>query len=341
MIALLTGVAVFASPSSRADSPDALLGQLPPDGLRFATQAAASPPADPGRFIIGEVDASGLKILTDEPHSDYRAMLWLDRRRLLVLGGDAFTDDVFAALHVDGGPSAARVRVPNEAWGLKFGEELELGIELGRDGRGGVWLVSCLRADDKDPSRCRGWIGLPLDPESMRVGAVSRKAPPGLVAGGARQAGTDPARFKGLKAPPGWELRFHKTDITDGSAMMGTGRGVPAFTCKSPDGTATWPTAEVVNWEFSVRPQRAHWIMHEPPLFVISGPTTSPIGQSGRGTLAFVGCSSQALGAFALTGTPVWFELRHEPGDHWVVRVGPHVLGQLPGSERFVLAPQR
>jgi len=345
LLGLVVATATMSALSARAEGPEELLKQLPSGGIRFATELNGSTPDDKGRFVIGQVDSTGLKLLADEAHSDYGAVLWLDHSRLVAISG--FTDsDVSLQVYVDGLRSGGRVPVPAEVWQLKPGEELGMLAELGRDDKGQVWLGNCVQFNESDPERCSSWVGVPFDVATKTFGETVRKRPKGLIHARFNGPGVDPASVKGVKAPKGWKIRFHKTNILDGSAMMGSGRGLPAFTCKGPDGTATWPTSDVVNWEFSPRPKRVTWIMQDPPIYVVSGTATSPIGTSSKGSMAFSGCSPQAMDGFALTGTPVWFEGRQEltdfvvTGSHWIVRVGPHELGQVRGSNYlFSLAP--
>ena len=343
-VAVTTFLAAATHPAV-AIGPDELLQQLPADGIRFATQLVEHTPDSKGRFVIGHIDVDGLKLLADEYHSDFHSVLWLDHSHLVAFGGYA-DSGVFMQRYVDGRPRGERTPVPNELWKLKPGEELGMLFELGRDRKGKVWVGNCLQFGEMDPTRCVSWVGMPFDPDTNTFGAPVRKVPKGFVDVRMQGAGVDPKRVKGVKAPPEVKIRLHKTAILDGSAMMGTGRGVPAFTCTSPEGSATWPSADVINWEFLPRPKKVHWIMNEPPLYLVAGPTTSPIATTGYGYMAFRGCSKQAMDGFALTGTPVWFELRYEladvvvTGSHWIVRVGNHELGKVPGSTYlFALAP--
>jgi hypothetical protein len=341
-----TAFAVASGPAANAIGPEELLQQLPSGGIRFATQLTEHTPDSKGRFVIGQVDVDGLKLLADEYHSDFHSVLWLDHSRLVAFGGYGDTG-VFFQTYVDGRPTGERVTVPNDVWKLKPGEELGMLFQFGRARKGQLWLGNCLQFNDEDPNRCRSWVGVPFDVDARTFGAPVRKMPAGFADARLYGPGIEPKRVKGVKAPPGFRIRLHKTDILDGSAMMGTGRGVPAFTCSSPEGSATWPSADVINWEFLPRPKKVHWLMQDPPLYAIGGPTTSPIATTGYGYMAFRGCSAQAMDAFALTGTPVWFELRYELADvvvtgaHWIVRIGSHELGKVPGSTwLFALAPE-
>lgn len=218
-------------------------------------------------------------------------------------------------------------------------------IELLVDKKQVIWLGTCLAYNDV-PGACASYRALKVDPATHSVSALTRRVPAGARSVSRSQSGTDFSKLKKLKAPAGYRVALHKTDILDGSTMMGDGRKVPAFTCDGPDGKATRPNSDVINWEFLTRPKSIRWVRHDPPMFFVSGPATSPIGETRASASVFRGCSHQALEEVVFGPHDIWFERQSEldhqtvTGSHWVVRLGSVDLGTVAGDSTFAIAPE-
>lgn len=332
---------LFLPTLGHASDRDQLLMALPAGGIRFATSGSGSD-ASKTRFVIGQVDNEGLRILTEENHSDYSTFIWLDDRTLVAAGieqGKPFTQR-----YVDGKRSGERVSVPPDAWAMQDKAADIFVVDLFLDKKKGLWLGTCFDFRDDMTNTCIAYRALALD-SSGAVKALSKAVPKGASFPGDTQRGTAFAKLPRLKPPQGYTIKFHKTDITDGSAMIGDGRKVPAFTCTGPNGSSTWPSVDVTNWEFLTRPKAVRWVKHEPPLYVVTGPATNPIAQTAPSAHVFSGCSRQALEEVVFAPHDLWFERRSEldgvivTGSHWVAMVGPHELGKFPGDWNLVIAP--
>lgn len=330
--------------SAQASGPAELLERLPADGVRFATQQYMANDGQ-GRFVIAQVDRRGLTVLTEENHADYHSLHWADRRTLV--GGFIKDNDFHLQRYVDGkreGPSRV---IPRASWDAGEHEAWLLEILVEKKNKNAkVFVGACFEESDHPDEPCKKYRAMPLDPQTGALGKLLKKRPANTLPSDATQRGLALDKLPKLEAPKGYSVKLHTTDILDGSAMIGDGRKVPAFTCKGPEGSATWPSAAVTNWEFMTRPKAIRWVSHEPPLFVATGPSTNPIGQTEQSMVSFRGCSAQALEGAIYAPHNVWFESRAElagvvvTGNHWVVHIGPHVLGHVPGDMRFVVAPQ-
>jgi hypothetical protein len=173
-----------------------------------------------------------------------------------------------------------------------------------------------------------------------------RRLPPGFRAADPLNGLIDPTRAPRVAAPRGYSLRFHTDPEMHNQGVTGDRKGAPVFTCSGPDGTATWPGPGISDWVLQPRPRSFRWLMQEPPVYLVAGPTTNPIGEHSYGHVVFRGCSPEALDGFAMTRTHVWFELAYErtangyDGPVCVVHAGPDKLGTVGGSlERLVIAP--
>lgn len=344
LIALLIPLSTLTISTSQASGPAELLERLPAAGVRFATQQYVSAD-DNSRFIIAQVDRRGLTVLTEEKHSDYHSLYWADPRTLV--GGFIKDTDVHLQRYVDGKRTGPPQVIPRASWDAGEHEPwfLEILVEK-KNQNAKVFIGACFEQAEYPDEPCKQYRAMPLDPQTGALGKLLKKRPANTELSNDLQRGTPANKLPKLKAPAGYTVKLHKTAILDGSAMMGDGRKVPALTCKGPDGSATWPSASVTNWEFMTRPKAVRWVSHEPPLFVATGPSTNPIGQTEQSMVSFRGCSAQALEGAIFAPHHVWFESRAElagvvvTGNHWVVHVGPHVLGHVPGDMLFVVAPE-
>jgi len=351
MLRVLAMLVLFPSLAHAADP---RLEGLPLSGVRFATSVYGSG-SDASRFVIAQVDRDGLRVLTEEHHADHQALYWIDHKNLLVAGttvspsaADAGTTEQSGAYiqrYEDGKPTSHRVVVPRASWGNDV-TEAPLIVELLVDKKKGIWLGTCLAYNENVAGKCASYRALKVDPATNSVSALTKKVPKGAHPVGRSQDGSDFSKLKKLKAPPGYKVTLHKTNILDGSAMMGNGRKVPAFTCDGPDGKATWPTSDVINWEFLTRPKSIRWVRHDPPVFVATGPATNPIGETSASAAVFRGCSQQALEEVVFGPHDVWFEKQSEfdqqtvTGSHWIVHLGSIDLGTVAGDSTFAIAPE-
>ena len=329
---------------SHANERDLWLQRLPAGGVRFATQFYASSDTDKSRFVIAEVTHEGLRVVTEEPHADYQALHWRDHQTLVALGGLGNVEP-FVQLYVDAKRSGPRIPVPTSAWQLAPTEELGVVFELRLDAKKNYWVGTCLAYDELRGNVCKKYRALRFDPATTTFDRLTKKLPPGSKDVRSLQGGLAPAKLGRVSAPAGFKVKLHKVDITDGSAMMSDGRKVPAFTCTGPSNSATWPSDDVINWEFTTRPKSIRWVRQEPPIFIAEGPATNPIAETSPSYRVFRACSSQAMDEAVFGPHDLWFELNYEVADvivtgkHWVVNVGPVALGQVPGSDLMAIAP--
>lgn len=329
---------------AEAAPPTELLNRLPAQGVRFATQLYAAGD-DQHRFMIVQVDSRGLTILTEENHADYHTLYWVDHQTLVA--GTLKDSAGHLQRYVDGKREGPPIVIPRASWeaGEREAWSLELLVTKARQGQAKVFVGACFEHADEPGGRCRQYRAMAFDPKTGALGPLLKKQPPNTTLSNLAQRGVPMDKLPKLAAPAGYTIKLHQTAILDGSAMMGDGRKVPSFTCSGPEGTATWPSADVINWEFITRPKTIRWVSHAPPLFVVSGPATNPIGQTSQSSVTFRGCSRQALEEVVFGPHGLWFESRAEvdgvivTGGHWMVHLGPHELGQVPGDALFVVAP--
>lgn len=331
-----------------AAPPNPLLERLPAQGVRFATQLYAAGD-DQHRFIVAQVDSRGLSILTEENHSDYHSLYWADHR--LLVGVTQKDGDAYLQRYVDGKRDGPPIVIPRASWsaGELEAYQLELLVEKTgkkKSGPSKVFVGTCFEHSDDPGGRCRQYRAMAFDPQTGALGPLLKKQTPNTTPSNLAQRGLPIDKLPKLKAPEGYTVKLSKTDILDGSAMMGDGRKVPAFTCTGPEGSATWPSVDVINWEFRTRPKAIRWVSHDPPLYVVTGPATNPIAQTTQSATSFRGCSKQALEDVIYGPHGLWFESRAEladmvvTGNHWVVHLGSQQLGQVPGDTIFVVAPE-
>ncbi|HRE90908.1 MAG TPA: hypothetical protein PK095_17425 [Myxococcota bacterium] len=340
--ALLFSGLVHATPTNPP------LEHLPTQGVRFATQLFVAGDGQ-NRFIIAQVDGRGLSLLNEEAHSDYHSLYWADHQ--LLIGTAEKDGGALVQRYVDGKRDGPPIVIPRASWSAGELETyyFELLVEKTAKKKSGepkVFVGTCFEHSDDPDGRCKQYRAMAFDPRTGALGPLLKKRPPNTLLSNVAQRGVALDKLPKLKAAPGYTVKLHKTDILDGSAMMGDGRKVPAFTCTGPEGSATWPTADVINWEFRTRPKAFRWVSHDPPLYVVTGPATNPIGQTTQSATSFRGCSRQALEDVIYGPHGLWFESRAElaemvvTGNHWLVHLGPHQLGQVPGDMVFVIAPE-
>jgi hypothetical protein len=334
---------VFSCAVAHATPTSPWLERLPAGGFLFAVQANAWASPEHHRFTIAEISASGLRTVLSEDHADYSDLLWLDFRRLVAVGAGP-EREAFVQLYVDGKRDGERLVVPASTWALgKL--EAPYSYEVYANKRGELRVGACMRQVERGySSRCADYRTVAVDPFKRTVGSLQRKLPKGFE--GHDKVAIPVAKMKTLAAPAGYSVALHKTDILDGSAMMGDGRNVPAFTCKGPSGSVTWPSVDTTNWEFITRPKSVRWVSHAPPIFVVEGPTTDPVGQKGTSRQLFVACSPEPMEDVIFGPHAVWLERVSDmdgvviKGSHWVVRVGPVTLGEVVGGGLLVMAPE-
>jgi hypothetical protein len=345
LIGLALTTLVFTTPT-HAEERDLWLQRLPAGGVRFATQVYSSSDNAKHRFIIAEVSHTGMSLLAEENHADFQSFHWKDSRTLVALGDVNSSGQPFVQVYVDGKPSGARIAIPKASWELSPNQELGVLFDLLIDKKQNYWVGTCLAYDDNRPNTCKAYRALRADLATGSFDRLTRKVPPGSKDTRHLQSGLAPNKLGRLSAPAGYKVKLHKTDITDGSSMMGDGKNVPAFTCTGPTNSATWPSADVTNWEFLTRPKTIRWARHEPPIFIAEGPATNPIAETGPSHRVFRACSPQAMDDAVFGPHDLWFELAYEVADmivtgaHWVVNVGPIALGQVPGSDLIAIAPE-
>jgi hypothetical protein len=300
-------------------------------------------------FEIGPGDA--FSILGEEKGVDALDMLWLDARRLLAIS-DRGERGATVHLFLDGRKEARVIGVTPDLFALKDGESLSMVWELVVDRRGTAYVQQCLRWKDAGPMpRCAAWGWSALDLDAAVARPAVRKRPAGVPTrepGDRTPAGLDVGRLPRVATPPGYGVRLHKTDMPADSAMMGTGRGVPAFTCQGPTGDAVmWPRPDTINWEFTTRPKKATWISNDPPLLRVDGPATNPIGMSGPSWQVFEGCAREPFESVRFFGDGLWMSYASEldgvrvVGGAWTLRKGSRVLGTAAGDRFDVVAIRR
>jgi hypothetical protein len=347
LVTTLLSSTFLLSQLAHASPPNPLLERLPAQGVRFATQLFAAGDGQ-NRFIIGQVDGRGLNLLAEENHSDYHSLLWVDHQTLI---GTAEKDGgAQIQRYVDGKRDGPPIVIPRAAWAADEHEAyfFELLVEKARKkaAQPRVFVGTCFLASDEPDGPCRQYRAFAFDPRTGALGPLLKKRPPNTEQSNLAQRGLPLDELPKLKAAPGYTVKLSKTDILDGSAMMGDGRKVPAITCTGPEGSATWPSADVINWEFRTRPKAIRWVSHDPPLYVVTGPATNPIAQTTQSMTSFRGCSKQALEDVIHGPHGLWFESRAEladmvvTGNHWVVHLGSQKLGQVPGDSILVVAPE-
>lgn len=292
-----------------------------------------------------------MTILGEEKGVEALDLLWIDGTRLLAIS-DRGERGATVHLFVDGRKAARVIGVTPDLFALKEGESLSLVWQLVLDRRGVAHVEQCVRWVDHGPdSRCAATLWSALDLEAAVALPAVRRRPPGVDKRGAAfrpPPGLDVGRLPTVRAPEGYSVRLHTTDILDGSAMMGDGRRVPAFTCKGPGGEArTWPSADVVNWEFTTRPKKVTWISNDPPLLRVSGPATNPIGMTGPSWQVFEGCAREPFERVVMFGGGLWMTFASRidgvriVGGAWQVRSGARVLGEIEGDRFDVAAIRR
>lgn len=224
-----------------------------------------------------------------------------------------------------------------------------LGVAAGTQ----VWLSACARKGREDAAGnkpCKEWAQVRVDDKSKTLskGKKRMKDPVPVPAQlfGSGSAGR-PALAKLQKAPAEVTVKLKKVQVADPSDPSAPKVTVKGFECTIAGQTPVWPTPATSDVAFEIRPDKVTWIAATPPLFVVEGPATNPIGETSRETRTFRACDAGAMNDFRWLGDGVWAEMRsgwnkdQHVDDIWLVHVDADPVAVFVASSIWFEAAPR
>jgi hypothetical protein len=347
---LIAAAATFARADHLAAVPPAptispaAAARLPAGGILVAAQTDHDSTGGPDAFVISRLTRTGLVEVFREAGSSVSGFAWLDARTLFVF--DTGETTIKLRTFVDGKLDPSRGReIALADWQLPAGKAPSLLMPvLGLAKGGAIWFSQCL-AHAEDSDRCLRWTYLRVDQPAL---TTARKRPAGLVDVrgqlGDAGAGTAPLPRLG-KAPAGVVVALKKVKIADPDRPDAT--RVKGFTCTTGGATVSWPSPEVSDWTFDIRPDKIQWLTATPPLFFVEGKATNPVGQVTRERRYFRACAPGAFEDFRWLGEGMWAEMQrvwtndHYVDSAWTVYVDADPVAVIIGSASwFEFAPR-
>lgn len=308
-------------------TPAGLATALPPAGLRIATRTDGR--LRPARLLVLSLDQTGLHLLGEAPATAYSAALrWLDGHTLYFAASDDESRTTRVTRFVDG-VAAETTTVTASDWQLRTNETAPTTVDLFLGGNTAAtsqrWLAGCVRVpDDFAPCKTTRYLRIDVSP---------------FVTSKRRPATRKVDKDRGLAALP-------EAQPPVGVAVKLTREfGTPALVCTSPGGGTIWPPD---SGDFETRPKKLRWVHPTPPIFIVEGPHTWPMGDVSTEREAFVACEPAPMADFRWLGNGVW--ARHQtasdegqaiPQAMWSFYLNDVLIAETPGDDDsdFAIAP--
>jgi hypothetical protein len=96
--------------------------------------------------------------------------------------------------------------------------------------------------------------------------------------------------FPAVAAPKGYKVTL-KQVVVDGVGDDQKKMKTKGAICQGPSSSKTWPD-DTVDIPFAMKPSKVTWLRADPPIVMISGKATNPIGQIEEHEAVFVDCKS-------------------------------------------------
>ena len=295
--------------------------KVPLEGRWFASTTVHGTGWGPNVFSIVHLTPQGLDVVFKTTAFHPNEYAWADSDTLVVLEG---FESPLKLRWFDAGKPTYEVDLPATVW--PAGTTVSW-PELGTLVDGTAVLVNCLEPSPS-PAKCKRRGVLLVTREG--VVTASKKLPRGV-----QWPSTDGVAPKPVKRPEGYTATLTKVDI-DGQRIKGV-------TCQSPISNATWPTANTINWEFALRPDKVTWIDDDPPIFMASGIGTNPIAERWRGHVVFRACSAEPIQHYRVLGDGLWLSGEDVVVDqviattYWTLWSNGQALARIQGDASLVV----
>ncbi len=225
---------------------------------------------DADKIVVYKVHAGGLtKIVTDP--GDVADFGWSDPKTLWVryqsetetlLG--KIVDGKIEKLTINPGP-------------LKVVKDHTLSLSMQTTKNGQVWMPYCLEMGDFDCKKAT-WLRVDLPKQKP-----TNRGPGNLGPANAPV-------FPTAAAPKGYKVTLQQV-VADGVGDDQKKTKTKGAICQGPSASKTWPD-DTVDIPFAMKPSKVTWLRADPPVALISGKATNPIGQTEFHEAVFYDCKT-------------------------------------------------
>jgi hypothetical protein len=265
--------------------------------------------SDTSDLVVYRVKAGGLDKIFTEKGSKYTELGWSDARTLWLLA--PHETPTLVAKYLDG-KIVEKITVSAATWKLPAGTDPSPKLQITKKGE--VWLQHCLKTKGETGAAADicvkgAWVRVDTKTQTMQT-----RKPANINT-------ATSAPFPRAKAPAGYSVTL-KQVVVDGLGDDQKKMKARGAVCKGPSSSKTWPD-ETVDLPFAMKPSRVTWIRTSPPVAMIDGKATNPIGDIELHEAIFVGCK-ESYDAAMWFGRGAWGLRRDEK---WTVYVEDKKVG--------------
>lgn len=288
------------------------------DDAKFATVATVD--AGTGDLAVHVIKPTKIDKVYSEKGGKFTELGWSDASTLWLLA--VHESPVLVGKLVDG-KLVEKIKVAPETFKLPKGVELEPRLVITTKGE--VWLQHCLKAkgDTGDAAwTCVKGSWVRVDGKTQ---TQSAKAPAGIDQW--RTTGTNlgeaPPFPTKVKAPKGYEVKLQQVTV-DGLGDDQKKVKTKGAVCRGPSSSKTWPD-DNVDIPFAMKPSRVTWLRAQPPVAMIDGKATNPIGDIEHHRAVFFDCKTIYADAMYF-GAGAW---GLQDNNQWTVYVEDKQVGTI------------